>query len=157
MIIRNVTEADSMVLWELASKCRPLDLHTPYTYWVLCHYFSKQCFILEEEASPIGFISSVTTKDCVFVWQIGILEEYRKRKLSRLLLQAVFSFAKGEGMKLQTSISQENNASKAAFNGFCHSNNLSLYQIGELNLKTNDGTFSESETLYEISPVNNCE
>lgn len=41
MKIRNVTERDTETLMNLAKNNPPLDVHTPYTYWVIAKYFSR--------------------------------------------------------------------------------------------------------------------
>ena len=82
--IRRADRNDAELLQKLSSQCKPLDVHTIYTYWVIVSYF--KCFILEENDMPIGFIASIETKDILLIWQIGILKDYRGVGYSYLLL-----------------------------------------------------------------------
>ncbi len=54
--IRNVREDEDGVLQSLALACGgTLDVHTPYTYWVLTHYFAEYCFVaVEREEAHAG-------------------------------------------------------------------------------------------------------
>ena len=87
--IRRADRNDAELLQKLSSQCKPLDVHTIYTYWVIVSYF--KCFILEEDDMPIGFIASIETKDILLIWQIGILKDYRGVGYSYLLLDNLLS------------------------------------------------------------------
>src|SRR5690606_20196666 len=45
--IRPTGPDDATLLRSLARRCPPLDLHTPYTYWVQATYFGDTCFVAE--------------------------------------------------------------------------------------------------------------
>jgi hypothetical protein len=61
-------EKDSETLFNLAKNNPPLDVHTPYTYWVIAKYFSDTSFILEQNGVPIGFITALETPEFIFIW-----------------------------------------------------------------------------------------
>lgn len=91
--LRSVKEKDASTLRFLAMHCAPLDVHTPYTYWVVAKHYGEGSFILEDNKNPIGFIMTVETSSSLFVWQIGILNGYRGKGLSQKLIEAVFDYA----------------------------------------------------------------
>lgn len=155
MIIRNCNSEDAITLRNLAKKCKPLDVHTHYTYWVICHLFGESCFLLFDENKPIGYIASLIKDDVLFIWQIGILKEYRNKKYSRDLLNAVKDYAlQKKCTKILVSISPENENSYCAFHRYCLHHELSIIRNGDITLKDPAESFFECENLYEIA-INN--
>lgn len=149
--LRAVTAADAAVLRSLAAQCKPLDVHTPYTYWVLSAFFGKQCFIMYNGETPIGFISSITSEDTTFIWQIGLLKEYRGYGLSQRLIEAVADYAKKQTRRMCVTIAAANKSSKRAFEGFCGRNGLTMNECETIEVKDLiDPNFYESEVAYEI-------
>jgi hypothetical protein len=99
----------------------------------------------------IGFITSIETKNSVFVWQIGILKEYRSNKYSQLLFDEVVKYAKVIGKNLQASIAEDNKRSYAALCSACEANHLRLERSGKLSIPDlTDRFFCESEIIYDI-------
>lgn len=149
--VRAVTAEDAAELRSLASQCEPLDIHTPYTYWVLCTFFGEQCFIMYDGEVPIGFISSITSKATTFIWQIGLRLEYRGHGLSRRLIESVANYAKVHAQRMLVTIAAENEASRNAFEHFCRSNGLVMSECGSMEIKDHiDPDFYEKEIEYEI-------
>ena len=64
---RHPDENDAPLIQELARKCPPLDVHTVYTYWVICKFFSESCIIAEDNGVPFAYITAVETDDTVFI------------------------------------------------------------------------------------------
>ena len=147
-IIQNVSETDHCILRHLASECGSLDVHTHYTYWVMCKYFGSNSFILYEGMEPIGYIMALETADTVFIWQVGILPEYRHLKLSHELYDAVFKVAKNKGKDVELSIAPDNRASYGAFESYCNGCDISFEKIGSATVKDINGTLIEDEVLY---------
>ena len=48
MIIRKCTVEDVDILRRFVDECKPLELHTPFTYWTLFNYFSNLCFLMAD-------------------------------------------------------------------------------------------------------------
>lgn len=125
--IRNVDPDEGALLRSLAAQCAPLDLHTPYTYWVIAHYYSQSCFTLTDDGEPVGFITSLVQGDRGFIWQIGLLAPYRKRGLSQMLIDAVVSAFSRNGIKeVELTISDDNPDSFGAFSSYCVAHGLFL-------------------------------
>lgn len=154
-IIRSINEADAPILKNLANQCPPLDVHTAYTYWVVAKYFGEYSFMILEDELPIGYIMCVKNDECFLIWQIGILEKYRKKNISTLLIEKVFQKIKGSCVTpavINVSIAPENKSSYCAFEKFCANNGYVMKEKEDLCLKDlDDPNFLEEEILYEIT------
>jgi L-2,4-diaminobutyric acid acetyltransferase len=152
--IRNCTEEDIKATRNFVSLCKPLGLHTGYTYWMLFHYFGQSCFLMEEDGAPIGYVSGMksdTFKDVFFLWQIGVAPEFRGRGYAYLLLHEAVKAAKRlECTAIQFTIEADNNASFNTFSGFAKKNNLKMSSVGELKYPHSVRETMEEETIYEI-------
>jgi len=153
MDIRTLTVKDAATIRKMASICSPLDLHTPYTYWLITYLFGDLCFIAHDETVPIAFITALCRGDMLFIWQVGVVSSYRRRGVSNQLLGCVFKRARDIGVsKVRVTISEENEASQSAFRCFCRRNGYAMTAAG--NVEITDylvPSFKESEIVYEIS------
>lgn len=136
MNIRNCTSEDVGQVGALVNRCKPLlILHTAYTYWVLFKYMSSTCFVLEENGKIIGYttaLRSTDNPDILFWWQMGIEEEYRGRKYSFLLTEAIVKKARALGCKhIQFTIDSSNRASYGSVSSYANKNKISMKKIGE--------------------------
>lgn len=155
MQIRNCKQDDIQKVRHFVSLCKPLGVHTGYTYWMLFHYFGESCYLMEENGVPIGYVSGMksnTFKDVFFLWQIGVAQEFRGKGYSYLLLEKVVEAAKKLGCKtMQFSIEPDNEASFKTFSGFAKKNNLKMATLGEIKYPHSIRETMEQETLYEIT------
>lgn len=153
-----MVEQDAVLLHSLARKCPPLELHTPYTYWVLAALFGGGCFIAELDSNPVGFITSVVARDRQLIWQIGVLPNYRRYGLSQLLIDAVVQSARVDDRKgIEFSIAPENVASFSAFKTYADRNGLVINEIGALRLTDPlNPDFHEFESVYML-PLSSIE
>ena len=149
--IRNVEKTDNALLRHLAKQCPALDLHTQYTYWVNTYYFNKSSFILEDDGKPIGYIMTLNTPDVIFIWQIGIIKEYRGKGLSYKLISAVMEYAKSINKPIEVTIASNNKNSFNAFKSAALKQNLKMIKSDVINIiDLDDDTFSENEIKYII-------
>lgn len=114
--IRNATGGDSAVLHALAADCAPLTVHTPFTYWAIVFNYPDYIFILEEAGRAVGFISALPTekRGGVFIWQIGLLPQYRGKGFSRKLIRALID-KHAARKKFIVTIDPDNAPSMSAF------------------------------------------
>ena len=152
---RKIQSKDAALLRALAQSCPPLDVHTHYTYWVVAHFFGEYGYIAEDNGKPIGYIMTVETKECIFVWQIGVIDEYKGKKISSGLIENVAADAAQKGVYLEVSIADDNIPSFSTFSNFCRKNGYTMEKIGVIDLSDlADESFSEIESHYRITPKN---
>jgi len=153
IIIKNITVNDVPYIRECVSLCKPLDLHTPFTYWVIAEYFNKCSFVINIDNNIIGFITSIKTfNNSIFIWQIGIINEYRNKGLSKILINKVFESAKKENIKkIQVSIDEKNSNSYNAFLKYAYENGYNMKRVSKLSISDFlQENFLEEEIIYEF-------
>lgn len=145
--IRHLQKGDSLLLRDLAEASGgTLDVHTPYTYWVLEEYFSENCFIALLDEEPVGFATSVCQGNRGLLWQVGILPGHTGKGMGKKLLDALFSQFKKMGIqKVECTISPKNSASQKMLLRYCEKNALAIKKEGLL-----EGICHESEERYFI-------
>ena len=154
-IVREVKEEDAPILRHLAKNCPPLDLHTQYTYWVVASAYGDYSFLAYEKGgdSPIGYVMCVKTQDSVFFWQIGVLEDYRGKGLSRILIDAVFKKAEKNKDRptLGVTIAKDNQNSYFAFHNYCRDHGYSFIPDRTISVTdADDPLFLEEEIYYRM-------
>lgn len=158
MNIRNVVEKDAALLRDFARHCPPLDLHTPYTYWVLCKFFAESCFIVSDDDVDMGYIMAFEAEKIVFVWQIGVLPEHRGKGCTRFLIDSVVQFAREKNKNMAVSIAKENVASYGSFSSYCNAHAIPFQENGSLTVTDLcDLDFVETEIIYEMQLLDNSD
>lgn len=152
MNIRSANENDFLTFRKMAQDCKPLDVHTPYTYWVVCKFFGDGCFLLTDGDKIAGSIMTLQQGDAQFVWQIAIREEYRGKGYSDALYGAVEAYARSKGLaKILLSVDPANKTSFGAVSRFCEKRGLTIRTAGEVDIKIPEENCTEFEYLYEIT------
>ncbi|KYC45715.1 MAG: Acetyltransferase (GNAT) family protein [Candidatus Methanofastidiosum methylothiophilum] len=154
MIIRNCTVEDVDKVRRFVNECKPLDLHTPFTYWALFNYFPNLCFLMEEEENVIGFISGLRSSienNMVYLWQIGVSKDQRGKNYASVLID---HFIKGvisiECDKIQVSIAPQNQSSNNTFFKYAKIHSYNFGKIGEVKYHDKLTDKKEYEILYQI-------
>lgn len=149
--LKEVEEIDFPILKHLATNCPPLDIHTSYTYWAISKLFNKHCFLAKDGEVPIGYIMCIKNNSTLLIWQIGIVKEYRKRGISKILIKAVFDSIKDENIDVYVTIAEDNKDSYYAFYSFCIKNNYSLLKTDCITITDIDNKdFIECEHMFQI-------
>lgn len=154
MIIRKCTVEDVDSLRRFVDRCKPLELHTPFTYWTLFNYFSNICFLMIEKDELIGFISGIKgslDKEVVYLWQIGVSKSHRGKNYASVLID---NFIKAvielDCNKIQVSISPDNEASYNTFLKYAKEHSYNFAKIGEVKYNDQLSDKKEYEILYQI-------
>jgi L-2,4-diaminobutyric acid acetyltransferase len=157
MKIRNITEGDIGSIREFVDYCKPLDLHTHFTYWILAKYFRNTCFVIEEGDRIIAYTGGVrgsVDSENLYLWQIGIAPEYRGKGYFAVLLDKIIISAVKLGCKtIQFSMILDNGASYNAFLKYAQDNNIVMNEVGKIKYYdslTNEGDF---EKIYEYKLI----
>lgn len=152
--IDNITVNDIPEIRKCISKCNPLDMHTPYTYWVIANFFSECSFKISYDNKIIGCITSIKSFNNVFfIWQIAVLPDFRKMGLAQILIDTVVEVIKKQNIySLYVSIDTNNIESMHSFGKYAKNKNYILIKSGELHISDlliKD--FAENENIYELS------
>lgn len=154
MEIRPMKEKDIAQIRELVSFCKPLDLHTAFTYWILSEYFSNTCLVLEDKASIVGYtagLKSSAKKGIFYLWQIGLMPEYRGKGFFDLLLDKVIGEIKKMGCHfLEFSVLSDNYQSINAFSRYAKNKGLPIKKRGSLNFYDKLDGEEFKEDIYQI-------
>ncbi|MFA7572199.1 MAG: GNAT family N-acetyltransferase [Lutispora sp.] len=154
MRIRPMKTSDIGTIRELIDICKPLDLHTPFTYWILSEYFNNTCLILEDEGAIVGYTGGLksSSKEGVFyLWQIGLLPDYRGQGYFGLLLNRVIEEAKKTGCHyLEFSVLSDNYQSINAFSNYAKKKGLPMEKRGSLNFYDKFADEECKEDIYQI-------
>ncbi len=154
MIIRQCSVEDVDKIRIFVNECKPLELHTPFTYWILFNYFSSLCFLMIEEGNIIGFISGIkSSKDInlVYLWQIGVSKDHRGKNYASVLIDHFVNSAKSlECNRIQVSISPLNEVSYNAFLKYSKEKNYLFLKTGEIKYHDQLTDKNEFEILYEL-------
>ena len=154
VLIRESQERDVSDIYNLVPNLAPLTPHTRYTYWNLFRNFANCCFIAVDEDQLIGFITSHPTTSPPnewFIWQAGVVPEYRGTGLIDVLQDCVIEVARQKGaLAINTSIETDNPRSLGAFNRMAVRLGTAMNEVIRFNLTPRDSS-TPDEVLYRIS------
>lgn len=154
MRIRNCTENDVDAVRDFVTECRPLGIHTPYTYWTLFRYFSEGCFVMEESGKIIGYVSgmkSATGKDVFFLWQLGVAKGHRGKGYSHTLIDKIAECARNcKCKRIELTIEPGNVASLGTFSSYAKKHGLNMKKIGEMSCIGSRTGKEETDYIYGI-------
>ncbi len=147
MRVKQLRVNDIDQIKRIVTRCKGLILHTDYTYWTLLYNFRNLCFGIEKKNEMIGFITGVknsTSKDTLFVWQLGVLSAHRRKGYATKLLQEfVHSASKIGCKKIRFTIEKPNSKSKNFFFAFAQEKGYSIKSAGSVDSH-------EFKTIYEM-------
>ena len=122
LTLRTPEPQDGSNIWQLIRDCGPLDDNSMYCNLLQCDHFADTCVVAELDNEIVGWVSAYllpAEPDTLFVWQVAVAEKARgmgvaKKMLSHLLARACCA----DVSSLKTTITRDNKASWALFNGF---------------------------------------
>lgn len=154
MKVRPCKEDDVDCVRQLVSKCKPLGLYSAYCYWVSFRNLGNRCFILEDDGNAVGYVSGLRSSvrpDIFFLWQLGVLEDYRGRGHAAALIGKIIEVARDQGCKsLQFTMLQDNESSYRAFASFARKNGFEMRQVGQLDLFDSLSERKLEDPIYEF-------
>jgi L-2,4-diaminobutyric acid acetyltransferase len=155
--IRALAADDLVGVQGLIRACPPLQLHTPYTYWVILDKYGSHCAGIFDGENAVGLVLAIPVPEQrLFVWQIGVLPRLRGDGLSGRLLRHIWRAATREGMtSLETTIAEDNPASRSAFEAFAQAEGLNLRPSGAVTVRDADGVAVDDEIVYRLEAVQN--
>jgi L-2,4-diaminobutyric acid acetyltransferase len=119
--------SDGVAMWRLAQRAGKLDVNSSYAYLLWARDFAATSVVAVDpigggEAVLAGFISGYQRPDdpsVLFVWQVAVDPDYRRRGLAGSMLDDLASRATARGCRsLETTVTPDNAPSMALFRRF---------------------------------------
>jgi L-2,4-diaminobutyric acid acetyltransferase len=130
IVLRKPDPSSGSDVLALVQDCAPLDENSLYFYLVQCEQFRDTCVLAELRGEVVGWLSAHIPPgdpDTVFVWQVAVSEKARGLGLGlRLLDELAHRPECADVTKLQTTITEDNEASWALFRRFADRSNAEI-------------------------------
>ena len=123
LAFRTARTADGPILWALA-RANGLDENSPYAYLLWSEYFGDTTVVATaptdgDGEAPVGFVTAFRRPDepdTVFVWQIGVDADHRRRGVAGMLLDELVE--RCGATHLEATVTPSNTASETLFRRF---------------------------------------
>lgn len=134
----------------------PLDTNSAYCNLLQCSHFADTSVIAKKCVEVMGFISGYripARPEVLFVWQVVVSSRARGQGLaSRMLHALIESDACREVSYVETSITNENDASWALFRKLAETLNAPTHSTVLFDKEAHFGGQHDSEQLFRIGP-----
>jgi L-2,4-diaminobutyric acid acetyltransferase len=156
IVLRRPTLEDGMGVYQLVENCPPLDPNSSYCNLLQCSHFSATSVTAVLEGSLVGFISGYIIPDrtdTLFVWQVAVSQNARGVGLASRMLSEILSRPECSAVEyLETTITQDNQASWALFEGLAKKLSVNLQRSDWMDKEAHFSGLHDSETLVRIGP-----
>lgn len=125
IILRTPTASDGAALWQLVKATGELEPNTAYCYLLLATDFADTCLVAEAAGQIVGAVIGYRPPrepDAAFVWQVGVLPDYRGLGLGLRMLTAWRDLPVNRNCRWVTAtVADDNPASQSLFQRLAHS------------------------------------
>ena len=150
---RLASTEDGPALWSLA-RSNELDENSPYAYLLWCEYFSASTVVaVDDDDAPVGFVMAFPSPDepaTVFVWQIGVDVDHRRRGIAGRLLDELLERTGAKA--LEATVTPSNSASETLFRRFGDRHGLAV-TVEPLFSEALFPAGHEAERRFRIAPA----
>jgi L-2,4-diaminobutyric acid acetyltransferase len=157
IVLRPPNLKDGIAVFELVKNCPPLDTNSSYCNLLQCSHFASTSVAAEHEGQLAGFISGYIIPDrpnTLFVWQVAVSEQARGAGLASCMLKNLLERANCENIThIETSITQDNQASWALFKGLAKKLATNLQSLEWMDKDIHFAGRHNSEALVRIGPI----
>lgn len=154
--LRTPVKDDGYRLHQLVAQCPPLDPNSIYCNLLQCSHFAETGVAAEIDGDLVGFISGYIPPqqpETVFVWQVAVHEKGRGQGLAKRMLKAIVARdACKDVTHMETTITDDNEASWALFRSFARDMGAELTHHEHFEKDTHFGGEHDSEFLLRIGP-----
>ena len=154
--LRTPVKDDGFRLHQLVAECPPLDPNSIYCNLLQCSHFAETGVAAEKDGDLVGFISGYIPPqqpETMFVWQVAVHEKGRGQGLAkRMLKEIVGRDACKNVTHMETTITEDNEASWALFRSFARDMGAELTYHEHFEKETHFGGKHDSEFLLRIGP-----
>lgn len=141
---------------DLISNCPPLDTNSRYCNLLQCSHFADTCVAAWMDGKLVGFVSGYCPPrqpDTYFVWQIAVDAAARGQNLAQRLLDFALDLpACKDVTQLQTTITDDNEASKRVFSKLAERKNTQIASEPFFTREVHFDGHHDTEFLYTIGP-----
>jgi L-2,4-diaminobutyric acid acetyltransferase len=156
---RKPESQDGSRVHKLISECKPLDENSVYCNLLQCTHFADTSVAAEMDGDLVGFISGYIPPqqpETVFVWQVAVHEKGRGQGLAKRMLKEIVSRdACKHVTHMETTITEDNEASWALFRSFARDMGAELTYHEHFSKETHFGGHHDPEFLLRIGPFTN--
>lgn len=152
--LQHPTSHDGASVNQLIADCPPLDTNSVYCNLLQCSHFAETSIIAKSGANAVGFTSGYRIParlEVLFVWQIAVSKEARGQGLASRLLQAQLDACQGVRF-IETTITKDNDASRALFRAFAEKNGGTVEEFPHFDKIDHFQDKHDSEFLIRIGP-----
>jgi L-2,4-diaminobutyric acid acetyltransferase len=157
-LIRQPRLTDARNIWHLVKESGVLDPNSVYCYLLLCEHFRETCRVAEQDGKLAGFVTAYippNIDNILFVWQIGIVMEFRGQGIARKLILDLLSANTGKGINtLLATVAPSNTVSMALFHSIARHLQTHIRQQEFFSAAMFPGMQHEQENLVTIGPFN---
>lgn len=154
--LRTPVKDDGYRLHQLVAECPPLDPNSIYCNLLQCSHFAETGVAAEIDGDLVGFISGYIPPqqpETVFVWQVAVHEKGRGQGLAKRMLKAIVARDACKNVThMETTITEDNEASWALFRSFARDMGAELTYQEHFEKDTHFGGKHDSEFLLRIGP-----
>lgn len=152
--LRRPTIEDGGGMWRVARDSQTLDLNTSYAYLLWARDFASTSVVVEAEGAVVGFVNGYTRPDAphtLMVWQVAVDVDQRGHGLAARMLDHLAEGVPGV-TSLETTVTQDNTASRALFARFARTRNADHEEIELFTRAHFPDEGHEPEVLHRIGP-----
>ena len=153
-ILRPPTIEDGGAMWRVARDSQTLDLNTSYAYLLWARDFSGTSVVAERDGRVVGFVSGYIRPEAphtLMVWQVAVDADQRGHGLAGRMLDHLAETVPGM-TSLETTITDDNAASRALFGGFARTRGAEHEEIDLFVRDHFPDEGHEPEVLHRIGP-----
>ena len=140
----------------MIADCPPLDTNSVYCNLLQCSHFAETAIIAKSEGAAFGFTSGYRVParpEVLFVWQVAVSKKARGQGLASRLLQAQLDSEACQGVRfIETTITKDNDASRALFRAFAKKNGGVVEEFPHFDKLQHFQGKHDSEFLIRIGP-----
>ena len=155
--LRHPTSADGAAMWGLVKETGVLEVNSCYAYLLLSAHFADTCLVAELDGRLVGFVAAYRpprVPDVLFVWQVGVVGEGRRRGLAKRMLHTLIDAPACRGVShLEATVAPSNLASERLFMAFAREQSAPCAQGRGFQEADFGPAHHEAETLFRIGPL----
>jgi len=156
VLLRKPRRGDGAQIHDLIGRSPPLDLNSPYCYFLVCDHFADTSVVCVNQGRVIGFVSAYPPpgrSDTLFVWQVAVDASQRGTGLAGLMLSSLIARPECRDVTyLETSITPSNTASNRLFERLADQYDAPVHTEPFIDAELL-GDQHETEILYRIGPL----